>query len=179
MYIGGALWEVLLLILLFVLTILAIIISKTIRYHKYKNAKPKFLFSVERLSPGWTIWVLIMVVFEIFSIWNKIRSTYFTITKEYIFFYIASLIFIAAYAWVISFINSSIILISKDFIDICDLKLNYGEINYVEISKAKVPFKRKRVEISHEGKVKVRLSVSNKNAEKLAEIFEDKCRVLM
>ncbi|WP_055666156.1 hypothetical protein [Desnuesiella massiliensis] len=179
MYTKNVLWEVLLLILLFVLMILAIPISKAIRYHKYKNAKPKFLFSVERLSPGWRIWVLIMVVLETFSIWNKTRSIYFIITKEYIYAYIVYLIFIIICVWVISFINSSIILISEDFIDICNLKLNYGEINYVEISKAKGFFNRKRVEISHEGKIKVRLSISNKNAGKLAEIFKDKCRVIM
>lgn len=179
MYTKNVLWEVLLLILLFVLTILAIIISKIIRYHKYKNAKAKFLFSVERLSPGWIIFLSVIVVSDIFSIWNRFRSPYFKITEEYIYAYIASLILIATYAWVISFINSSIILISENFIDICNLKLNYGEINYMEISKAKGFFNRKRVEISHEGKIKVRLSISNKNAEKLAEIFEDKCRVIM
>lgn len=178
MYIRGALWEVLLLILLYVFIILAIIISKTIRYYKYKNAKARFLFSTERLSPGWIIFVLVMVILEIFSIWNRFHQPFSQITKEYIYAYIPYLIFIIVYLWIISFINSSIILISKDFIDICNLKLNYGEINYVEISKPKGFFNRRRVEISHEGKIKVRLSISNKNAEKLAEIFQDKCRVI-
>lgn len=177
MYIKNALWEVPLLILLLCLTILAIIIFKIIRYYKYKNAKFKFLFSVEKPSLALIIYSSVMLILDIL-----IRFPYFKINNEYIYVYnpyIVTMIFIIIYAWVISFINSSIILISENFIDICNLKLNYGEINYVEISKSKGLFNRKRVKISHEGKIKVRLSISNKNAEKLAEIFEDKCRVIM
>lgn len=71
-------------------------------------------------------------------------------------------------------ISGNVLILGDSFIILYSGRLNFGEINYVDVSKVKRILKRRKVEIYVNGKLNARFSISNKYTEDAVNIFKDK-----
>lgn len=155
---------------------------KFMRFVRNKNTKIKYLYCRESML-YWILFYAILVAInfipyvitsvkivdpiEVNTILNAayVKIIYLTIMLITIF--------------ILQVISGIPIFINDEFIAICDKKVRFDSINYVEIHAKKGITGRRKVKICEEGKIKLKFSIKDKHIDELISIFSGKCRIIV
>lgn len=161
-------------------------LTKTYRiYSKIENTKVKYLHC-RIMMPLWLILYmgsifildimhsikLIPFYIEIYG-QSKVKGMFYSSILDFSIVIVCFFIFILIFNAV-----NSIVLVNNDFVVFYNRRINFDEINYVEIHRSKGVFGRK-VEISVNGKIEPPFSISSKHVDALVNIFQGKCRIIV
>lgn len=157
-------------------------------YSKNKDAKVKYLPVIAKPSIhyGWYIAFLILsipnVLLEIENIKLSIKLWGSVYVINNIYRNIAYLIIFIMYFFIVIFFwqvtCGNIILINDKFVFLYSGRINWGEVNYVDIFPIKGIFKRRKVDIYVNGKLHTRFSIRNKYTCNIINIFKDRCTMV-
>lgn len=159
--------------------------KKYIEYSKNKYTKFEYLPHITKSLGfgGYDIFLLICfipcVLLEIKNIKLDIRifgSSYvINLFYSYIPYMVIYLICTFIIAIILQVVSRNVILVNNEFVVFSKGRINFGQVNSVDIFPVKGVFKRRKVEIYANGKLHTRFSVRNKYISEITSMFKDKC----
>lgn len=158
----------------FIVFIILDLLIKFIRFVRNKNTKVEYLYCRESML-GWILFYVILVAIN-FIPYFKIGVDNI-LNVAYVKIIYLTTMFITIF--ILQVISGIPIFINDEFIAICDKKINFGSINYVEIHAKKGITGRRKVKICEQGKIKLKFSIKDKHIDELISIFSGKCRIIV
>lgn len=145
-------------------------------FFKNKDTKFRYLPCIFRFKDYyyWIVISLFYIVMVVFFQIDEIRHGDIRILYIYILDILISIICLLIMRIIWQVICGNVILVNDKFIVSYNGRINFGEVNYVEISAVKGIFKMRKVQICAKGCIHTCFFIRNKYTSNVLGLFKDK-----
>lgn len=163
-------------------------IRKYKEYSKNKDIKVKYLPCIAKPVTHYGGYIAFLIFFIpsvlldiknlkfCADIWGSIYVINILYSSAVSFLIFCLLLLIVIFFWQATCGN--VMLINDKFIVFYNGRINFGEVNYVDIFPIKGIFRRRKIDIYVNGKLHTRFSIRNKYTCNITNIFKDRCKIV-
>ena len=175
-------------ITIYLIALIGIIILKDFiikygEYSKNKDTKVKYLPCIAKstMHYGWYIIILILLIPNVLHLIRDIKFYIkFSGDANVVNMYYNSIPYflILCTCFFIASVCGNIMLINDKFVVFYSGRINFGEVNSVDVFPIKGILRRRKIDIYVNGKLHTRFSIRNKYTCDIINIFKDRCTML-